>query len=184
MERRRIGTVALLLIMPTFALAQDAEPHYRGQGYGFIGLGTGTGYACYVPVTNARPSCLPFFQQVGFGGEGFLYKGLGVGAEAAYVSWGSADYWKAWIGSADFSYHFGRHAKPRGFDPFVLGGFSVVGPTHAGNGRGAPAGNFGGGANFWLTRHAALRFEFRDVVGANFWAYDHYLSFRIGMTFR
>jgi hypothetical protein len=64
----------------------------------------------------------------------------------------------------------------------VLGGPSFVGPAHAG--RGSPAGNFGGGANLWLAKHAALRLEFRDVVGAHYWVYTHYLSFRAGVTIR
>jgi hypothetical protein len=179
-----ITIATFLFLVPALTLAQDTDHPYRGQGYGFFGLGTGTGKTSLAPGTGTC-SCRPVFEGVGFGGEGFLYKGLGVGAEAAYVSWGTGDFHKAWVGSADFSYHFGRHAKPRGGDPFVLGGLSVVGPAHVGNGRGTPAGNFGGGANLWITHHAALRFEFRDVVGANsLWLYHHYVSFRLGMTFR
>jgi hypothetical protein len=159
-------------MVPALASAQNTEHPYRGQGYLFLGLGTGTGGG-YLPVVK----------QVGFGGEGFLYKGLGVGAEAAYASWGEY-YNKAWIGSGDISYHFRRHAARLQVDPFVLGGVSIVGPTQVGGGRGSPAGNFGGGANLWLAQHAALRFEVRDVVGASFWAFDHVITFRIGMTFR
>jgi len=168
-----IATTALLLMVPALAPAQGAEPKYRGQGYLFFGLGTGTAGSGYHPV----------MEQVGFGGEGFLYKGLGVGAEAVYASWGGY-YNTAWIGSGAVSYHFGRHKAPVGVDPFVLGGVSIVGPTSAGGGRGSPAGNFGGGANLWLAKHAALRFEFRDVVGASFWSFDHAISFRAGVTFR
>ena len=180
--KKHIATLALLLMMPALGLAQDADHSYRGQGYVFFGLGTATGISS------------PLFEHVGGGGEGFLYKGLGFGAEAEYATWGytisrgpgvGTFHDKAWIGSADFSYHFGRHAARGGVDPFLLGGVSVVGPTQKGGGRGAPAGNFGGGANWWLAKHEALRFEFRDVVGGSaFWAYDHVLSFRIGVTFR
>lgn len=162
----------LLIAIPICASAQSADHPYRGQGYIFFGMGTGTG-VWYTP----------FIKQVGFGGEGFLYKGLGAGAEAAYASWGGS-FQTAWIGSGDLSYHFGRHARRGRLDPFVLGGVSIVGPTQVGGGRGSPAGNFGGGANLWLAPHAALRFEFRDVVGASFWTFDHVISFRIGVTFR
>ena len=169
-----LATTAMLLMVPALASAQSAEPKYRGQGYVFFGLGPGTGSGW---------STDNFIKQAGFGGEGFLYKGLGAGAEAAYASWGEY-YDTAWIGSGDLSYHFGRHAARFRVDPFVLGGVSIVGPTEAGGGRGSPAGNFGGGANLWLADHAALRFEFRDVVGASFWSFDHVISFRVGVTFR
>lgn len=195
--KKLIATASLLLMVPVLAPAQETDHPYRGQGYFFFGLGTATGY-----------SPTPFFKHVGGGGEGFLYKGLGFGVEAGYASYAytlplptipavrsslapvrtappSARYSNtAWIGSADFSYHLRRHAARGGVDPFVLGGFSLVGPTAKGGGRGGPAGNFGGGANLWLAQHAALRFEFRDVVGSNYWVYTNYLSFRVGVTFR
>jgi hypothetical protein len=171
--KRLVATAALLLMAPALASAQDADHRYRGQGYVFFGWGTGT------------PSYFrPLILHVGGGGEGFLYKGLGFGAEAGYASQGRA-YPNAAIASGDFSYHFRRHARPGRVDPFVLGGASFVGPTHKEGGRGSPAGNFGGGASLWIAEHAALRFEFRDVVGATqFWSYTHYLSWRVGMTFR
>jgi hypothetical protein len=168
-----IATAALLFMAPALVLAQEADHSYRGQGYLFFGLGTGTPSYAH-----------SLFLHVGGGGEGFLYKGLGLGAEAGYVSWGGY-YAKAWTASGDFSYHFRRHAGRGGVDPFVLGGVSFVGPTMVGGGRGSPAGNYGGGANLWLAKHAALRFEFRDIVGATqFWPYSNYISFRVGMTFR
>jgi hypothetical protein len=172
--RELIATAALLLIAPASASAQNTDHPYRGQGYLFFGFGFGTGSpSAYHPVID----------QVGFGGEGFLYKGLGAGAEASYASWGG-NYNTAWIGSGDISYHFGRHARRFKADPFVLGGVSIVGPTQAGGGRGSPAGNFGCGANLWIAHHAALRFEFRDVVVASFWNFDHVIAFRVGVTFR
>lgn len=171
--KKLIATVALLVMVPASVSAQDTDHPYRGQGYLVFGVGPGTG----------GPSN-PIFKQAGGGGEGFLYKGLGVGAEVEYASGGNYEFSKAWIGSADFSYHLRRHAARGKVDPFVLGGLSVVGPTQKGGGRGSPAGNFGGGANLWLAQHAALRLEFRDVVGANFWPYSDVLSFRVGVTFR
>jgi hypothetical protein len=170
--KKLIATAVLLLTVPMLASAQDADHPYRGQGYFFFGWGTGT--SAYLR---------PLIFHVGGGGEGFLYKGLGFGAEAGYATWGGY-YQKAVIASGDFSYHFRRHARRGGVDPFVLGGASFVGPAQSGGGRGSPAGNFGGGANLWLAKHAALRFEFRDIVGAQFWPYSHYISFRVGMTFR
>jgi hypothetical protein len=174
--KKLIATVALLLVVPALASAQGTENQYRGQGYGFFGWGTGT--PSYIHVH-------PLILHAGGGGEVFLYKGLGFGAEVGHASW-VAGYASAWIASGDFSYHFRRHARRGGVDPFVLGGASFVGPTTGEMGRGSAAGNFGGGANVWLAEHAALRFEFRDVVAGTtrFWTYSHYISWRVGMTFR
>jgi len=134
-----IATAALLFMVPALALAQNVDHSYRGQGYFFFGMGTG------------MPSYYhPLILHVGGGGEGFLYKGLGFGAEAGYASWGRY-YNKAWIASGDFSYHFRRHARRGGVDPFVLGGVSFVGPTMV-----------GGGA--WLTRRQLRRWR-QPVAG-------------------
>jgi hypothetical protein len=124
--------------------------------------------------------------QVGGGGERFLYKGLGVGAEAGIVKW-TGDPWpgSAVTASGDLSYHFGRHARRGKLDPFVLGGLSFVGPTKKQGGRGSPAGNYGGGVNLWTEKHVALRCEFRDIAGATqYWPFPHYISLSFGLTFR
>jgi hypothetical protein len=171
-----IATAALLLAVPTFAPAQGEDHQYRGQGYFFFGLGTGTVY--YGESRNV-------IEHVGFGGEGFLHKGLGVGAEAGYAHWGPYSN-QAWIASGDASYHFRRNTPRGGVDPFVLIGVTGYFPTS--EGRGAPAGNFGGGINVWLRERAALRLEVRDHVNidshSNGYPGTHYVSFRVGMTFR
>jgi hypothetical protein len=171
--KRLIATVGLLLVVSMLASAQNTDHEYRGQGYLFFGLGI-----------TPRPSCLGcgVIKHIGFGGEGFLYKGFGVGAEVGYAHWGP----DAWIGSGDMSYHFRRSAARRRVDPFVLIGVTGYFPTS--EGRGAPAGNFGGGVNLWLREHAAMRLEVRDHVNPlyanNGWLGIHYISFRVGVTFR
>ncbi len=169
--RKLITTVALLLAVPALASAQNANHQYRGQGYFFFGLGTATGG--YIN---------PFIEHVGGGGELFVYKGLGMGAEAGYAHWGrGCD--QAWIASGDVSYHFRRSTRRGGVDPFVLIGVTGYFPTS--QGRGEPAGNFGGGVNLWLAEHAALRLEVRDhVPNYDMTNGNHYISFRIGVTFR
>ena len=179
--KRLVAVAALLAIMPAWASAQSpaqssaqspaqSNDHPSGgQGYFFFGLGDAPNWRRIV--------------HVGGGGEGFLYKGLGVGAEVGYARWKRYD-GDAWIVSGDFSYHFRRSAPRGGVDPFVLGGITGFFPTSTG--RGAPAGNFGGGVNVWLTEHAALRLEVRDHVNTVGTDYPgpHYVSFRFGVTFR
>ena len=174
--KKRIAKVALLAMLPALASAQSEDHQYRGQGYFFFGLGT-------AGVHRSQR----LTEHIGLGGEGFLYKGLGVGTEAGYAHWGSYSGYltDGWIASGDVSYHFRRSAPAGGVDPFVLIGVTGYFPTS--QGRGAPAGNFGGGANIWLTERAALRLEVRDHVNpgsSNGWPDSHYLSFRVGLTFR
>jgi hypothetical protein len=167
-----IATAVLLLTVPAPALAQNRDHQYRGQGYFYLGLGTGTVYVSH-----------QFIEQVGFGGEGFLYKGFGVGGEAGYAHWGEYTN-QAWLASADVSYHFRRSAALGRTDPFLLAGATGYFPTS--EGRGAPAGNFGGGVNIWLRQRAALRLEVRDYVNPenNDYPSTNYVSFRVGLTFR
>jgi hypothetical protein len=173
--KKPIATAALLLMVPALASAQSKDHPSRGQGYFFFGLG------------NTDCCASRVVKHVGFGGEGFLGEGLGVGAEVGYAHWGGSGL-DAWIASGDFSYHFRPSAPRGGVDPFVLAGGTMFAPTAKGNGRGLPGGNFGGGVNIWLTERAALRLEVRDHVNAGRWGppapADHYISFRVGVTFR
>jgi hypothetical protein len=166
----------LLLVVPLLASAQTQGHPYRGQGYAFFGLGTGLEYSH------------PLVEQLGFGGEGFLYKGLGFGGEAvwSHYSFPFGNALTAWIGSVDGSYHFRRHAPHGGVDPFLFGGFSVYGPTSKEEGgRGEPGGNFGGGVNLWLADHAALRLEVREHLNTSgYLPGNTAVVFRAGVTFR
>jgi hypothetical protein len=169
--RQAIAKAVILLSMTVSALGQDAAPRYRGQGYVFFGQGTGFGTGRH-----------PYFDQVGFGGEGFLYKGLAFGAEASRANN------ENWIGSADMSYHFRRRAARGGIDPFGYAGCSIYGHDFENHWAGQAGANYGGGINWWLAKHAALRLEVRDYL----YGYDFLpgnnafsaVSFRAGMTFR
>jgi hypothetical protein len=60
-----IATAAFLIMVSATVSAQNADPQPRGQGYVFLGVGSGTD--------------LPRFEHVGVGGEVLLFRGLGVG---------------------------------------------------------------------------------------------------------
>ena len=53
--KKLIARVALLLLVPMLASAQDADHQYHGQGYGFFGLGTSWGNPCIVPAIPIIP---------------------------------------------------------------------------------------------------------------------------------
>lgn len=172
-----LATMALVVFLPLVALPQDTDHQYHGQGYGVYGVGAVT--------STLNRNNQPVVQEVGFGGEGFVFKGLGMGGELAWVHWGAYDN-QAWLPSVDVSYHvLGNRARAR-VDPFGLFGASVYVPTMHGD-RGDAAKNFGGGVNFWVKPHLALRFEFRTTVNRDVYEFgpgNPYLAFRFGVTFR
>jgi hypothetical protein len=145
------------------AHAQES-PTRRGHLYGFLGSGA-IGDADYSMPT----------MHTGFGAEGLVYKGLGIGAELGYLSpWRSLG---AGIGllSLDGSYHFKRH---RQISPFVTGGYSLGFRSGAEN-----LINFGGGVNIWLRNRLGIRLEARDHIIPEY-AGTQCLSLRIGFLFR
>ena len=90
--RRIIAKAALLLMLPALATAQNTDHRSRGLAYVFVGAGTHQ-----MGLT------------AGFGGEGYVYKGLAMGLEVGTAGVGTSTNGNPnWIGlgSADASYHF------------------------------------------------------------------------------
>jgi hypothetical protein len=168
-------TATLFFTLSAFASAVSAaaqpesEKEHRGQGYVFFAPGgifeggyhTGTAH-------------------FGGGGEGLIYKGIGLGAEVGYLT-----PWRDFsqgigMASVNGSYHFMRN---RTVSPFVTAGYSL----------GFREGhinlvNFGGGVNWWMNDRIGLRLEFRDHIYSeshfNHTDRFHYLGGRIGFAFR
>ncbi len=158
--KKLTATAALLLVVSISASAQNADHQYRGQGYFF-----------FAPTTNDASIT------TGFGGDAFVYRGLGLGAELAYANHDNG----RGVGSANVSYHFLHSAKYK-VEPFVTGGFSL----YFGDGLG-PGFNLGGGVSVWMSKRAALRFEVRDHEHGDgpFDNDNHrFVAYRIGVTFR
>jgi hypothetical protein len=143
----------------------ENEKEHRGQGYVFFapgavvegGYGTGTAH-------------------FGGGGEGLIYKGLGIGAEAGYLT-----PWRDFslgigLASANGSYHFRRN---RTVSPFVTAGYSLA----FRNGH-ANLVNFGVGLNWWFANKVGVRLEFRDHIYSNAPFRADYIGTRIGLAFR
>jgi hypothetical protein len=164
--RKPIATAAFLLAAPPLALAQDQDHRYRGQGYAFFGVGL-TGAAA--PVEHE-----------GFGGEGFVGKRIGLGAEVGYARGTGYDN-RAGVGSVDLVVRFRPRAAGSETEPFLLAGYTVM--AHHGTSSSA---NFGAGANIWFARHAALRVEAREhTPNERSPGHDtNLLEFRFGVTFR
>jgi hypothetical protein len=112
--------------------------------------------------------------QFGFGGEGVIGKGIGAGAEIGAVGPTSSLADSLGVLSVNGYYH-GIHGKDIRLDPFFTGGYTLMFRAGTMN-----LGNFGGGSNYWFSRHFGVRAEFRDQLNsyANFWGFRFGLSFR------
>ena len=168
-----ISTVPLLLALSLSALAQTSNSS-RGQGYLFFAPGVARGNS-RLPSTEPGKTTRAAVH-IGGGGEGFVYKGLGLGAEIGAVGpW--SEFSEAFgLGSANLSYHFLPGASERKLEPFVSVGYTLffrAGVTHGVNA--------GVGINRWLNKHVALRFEVRDNVEGG---HGHLIGFRIGVTLK
>lgn len=157
-----IFVILLVVLLPFAAAAQSKER--RGQGYVFVAPGT----------TSEGGATL----HIGGGGEGLVYKGLGVGGEIGYL--GAAQNLSGGIGvlSPNVSYHFRNASRSGKFVPFVTSGYSLLFPSDA-----VHAVNVGGGMNWWFKDRVGLRLELRDHIIPNSQSL-HIIGLRIGLAFR
>lgn len=161
--RRLVMVVSFLVLGQAAAFGQTASDA-RGWGYGFGGVGGASGGSAAT-------------LHVGGGGEGLVYKGLGMGAEVGYLSAFENLGDGLGILSTNISYHFVKPASNQKLVPFVTGGFSLAFRNGTSGG-----GNFGGGVQYWVRPHLGLRFEFRDHVFSS--DTPHLYGFRVGLSFR
>lgn len=167
---RTLISIAPLLIALSLSTLAQTPNRSRGQGYLFFAPG--------LAIDNSRLSS-GASAHIGGGGEGFVYKGLGVGAETGAVG-PLSDFSNHYfgMGSVNLSYHFLPSATEPKLEPFVSLGYTLffrAGVTHGGHA--------GFGLNRWLNKNVALRFEVRDNVefAGN---KGHLIGFRIGVTLR
>jgi hypothetical protein len=150
-----------LLIATVAASAAYSQQTYQGQGYFLYGIGRAPGGGTA--------------QQIGGGGDVFVYKGLAAGGELGYLYTSESFAYGVGLFSANGTYYFNRKVIAR-FSPFVSAGYSL-----AFRGGSANLYNFGGGATWWMARHVGIRLEFRDYVWPGS---EHSPQFRVGVSFR
>jgi len=162
MMRKPFFVILLVVLLPFAAAAQSKER--RGQGYFFV-----------APTTTTAGV---FGLHIGGGGEGLVYKGLGVGGEIGYL--GAARELNRGIGvlSPNVSYNFTKASKSGKFAPFLTGGYTLLFGSDA-----LHAVNVGGGVNWWFKDHLGLRLEFRDHVVLQSGS-AQFFGVRIGLAFR
>ncbi|PYS52699.1 MAG: hypothetical protein DMG13_15255 [Acidobacteria bacterium] len=152
-------SIAVFLELSLAASAQTLHPS-GARGYLFFAPGVERGGGTV---------------HIGGGGEGFVYKGLGFGAEIGAVGPWSAEFPRYLVGSANLSYLWLPNTRERKVEPFVTAGYTLFIRSFTRNGV-----NVGTGFNVWLNEREALRFEVRDNARIGM----HSISFRVGGTFR
>jgi hypothetical protein len=160
---RVLAVIAGMLLFAVIAWGQ-AEPkpfRYNGNVYGQGNVG-----GCVHGV---------FFGGGGGGAEGFLWKGLTAGLAGSINGFSRGESIKLFTGQ--IGYHFVDREKARGSDPFVSLGLGVGNSLRGDMSRSA---NLGGGLNYWMSDHVALRFEGR-VIGIRS---DTIGVVQIGVSFR
>ncbi|SRR5712692_898029 len=170
--RRLTFALWVLALTPALAFAQNTESR-RDQYYLFVAPG---GATSLFSSSGSTTGTLHF----GGGGEGFVYKGLGIGAEVGFLAPVKSFRSGSGLVSVDGSYHFISSDKTKKVVPFITGGYSLLFGSGAANGV-----NFGGGVNWWMRDRLGLRLEARDHIfpvggGATPQAWE----VRIGFSFR
>ncbi|MCI0337513.1 MAG: hypothetical protein L0226_08055 [Acidobacteria bacterium] len=161
---RRLIWIAFLIALTASPALTQTPKERGGYGYGFAGL---------IRSPNGEDVAL----NVGIGGDGYLYKGFGVGGEIGYV--GPSGFNDGFgILSANASYHFLKVSQSRKLVPFLTGGFSLFFRSRADIG-----GNFGGGVTYWFKERIGVRLEVRDQIPARS-DLGHLPGFRAAVTFR
>ena len=175
--------VSLCAVFFTFSLSASAQTPtpFRWDRYLFFAPGAGS-VGDFSFGSNGRANI-----HVGAGGEAFIYKGLGVGAEIGpVIPWTAPSFSGGYrlsccfgrlvgLGSANLSYHFLPNTADRKLEPFVVAGYSLFFRQGTWSGY-----NAGIGTNLWLKENVGMRFELRHHSS---WAYKS-MGFGMGVTFR
>ncbi len=179
--KRLITAACLLVMIPGVALGQNSDHPPRGQGYVFVGGGS----------HKMTPT-------VGFGGEGYIGKGVGLGAELGVggLSTASDPNTMLGLGSLDASYHFFPKKAVGNAAPFVSGGYTVFfgHNTIINGGKDLTTNGFniGAGVDALATKHLGMRLDVRYYGhGGRILHYTfpdmnqfNFVAVRVGVTFR
>ncbi len=155
---------AVLLILTLMSVAAVAQ---RANGYVFFAPGGAT--CCGNTVMSLH---------FGAGMDVPVWKGLGptveIGALGPKTHFGDGVFG---VFSPGATYYF-RRGNEQKLEPFLSGGYSLIFRDGHDN-----LGFVGAGANYWFSKAAGLRLEFRDHIHGGYQA-THFWGFRVGFSFR
>lgn len=158
----RIVLLTSLLMGAGSASAQTLEGYVTG-GAGHWSHNTGSSGELIVGAAGLEWLPSP---QFGIAGEGGLLTSLN-GDLAATVG-------------VDARVHFNRSPEPGQWAPYAFVGYSPLRFFELSD-QGV---SFGGGVDYRLSPRRALRFEVRDILRSSGSVDSHYLTARVGLTFR
>jgi len=167
MNHRHFSPLLRLAVILAGAVASASGQTYNGHGYGFFGMDAPNG------------GSLLNLMSTGGGAEVFVYKGLAVGGDLAFMF--PREYPSDWVGlfSVNPAFHFVNRQRPGRVVPFVTGGYTLGFRNGTANLM-----NWGGGITGWMTQHVGLRTEARiyEYIGTR---PQHYSAgVRLGLQFR
>jgi hypothetical protein len=158
----RLCVLATCLVIASTASAQSLEGYVAGGAGGFM------------HNTGSRGSLM-----VGAGGVEWLPTShLGIGGEAGLLT--SASGGLAATLGVDARLHFRGSSPADGWAPYAFVGYSPLRVFELSD-QGL---QFGGGIDSRLGPRRALRFELRDILRRSGSVTSHYLTARVGVTFR
>ena len=167
--RSFLGTTLILIMAPALTSAQDTSTPFQGDGYLFIGGGDYADGNAHYGISH-----------VGGGGELQLAGGFGVGSELGVMGQPGEG---TGLFSIDPFYRFLHAGSKSRIVPFVNGGY-----TCAFGNRGFTNSNtllnFGGGIDYWPTKHVGFRLEFRNYLDYGYARTADYPALRVGVVFR
>jgi hypothetical protein len=117
----------------------------------------GSAYVYYAGAAPLEPGASAYPVGIGAGGQVFLIRGLGAGADFGYYNNPSYHDDNFKILSANVGYHFKNRVEFHSVDPFVVGGWGLLSDDRSNNSIGFG----GGGLDFWFNKHFGLRLEMR-----------------------
>ncbi len=164
---KRMMAAGFLLVLAGGECVAQEVPENRGAGYVFVAPGAAVAW-------GESAGLLHF----GVGGQGLLYRGLGMSGEVGYLAPTAGMQYGVGLASINGFYQFGRAGHGRKAVPFVTGGYSLAFRQGVAN-----AINFGGGLNYWFGSRKALLLEVRDYLSPQE-GDIHMLTCRIGLSFR
>jgi hypothetical protein len=159
---RHLPTLFLITLLA--ASAASAQTTYNGHGYGFFGFEKPSGGSMGDTMTS------------GAGGDYFIWRGVGIGVDAAYAFPRREPSEGIGLASVHGSYHYVNRYNPRRFVPFANSGYTLAFRSGTAN-----FAHIGAGMIYWFTDRAGFRFEWRNTFNTE----ERFLNgIRLGITFR
>jgi hypothetical protein len=141
-----------------------AQVSYRGHGYGFWGFEAPSGGSLGDIMTG------------GAGGDYIIWRGVGIGGDAAYAFPRREPSDGIGLAAVHGSYHWVNQYNPRKFVPFGNAGYTLAFRHGTAN-----FAHIGAGFIYWFNDKAGFRFEWRNTFNSS----EHFLNgIRLGVTFR